>query len=233
VNKKTNKIYSASGTSLFSHRRSDQRGQTVTLGTGAYALAVNETTNKYMSPVKTPVASFVIDGAADTIEATVVTGTKGCAVTVNETANEIYVAANMGGKVVVIDGYDNSVKSTVTVGTRPRDIAVNETTHTSMLSMGKRCKQRDGQRYRLRRRLFGPNAGRGKQGVPLRRGSKRNNEYGLCEPGGIRLRAGFNGSDNSMQTVSVAICPQVAVNEKTNKITLPSPAPMRERCGYR
>ncbi len=221
VNKKTNKIYSASGTSLFIIDGATNAVKTITLGTGAYALAVNETTNKiYVTSENMTSPLYVIDGAADTLEATVVTGTKGCAVTVNETANEIYVADDMGGKVVVIDGNDNSVKSTVSVGTRPRDIAVNETTHTlyvvnwgNVVNNGTVSVIDCDDAYSVQTLAVGNKA----YPYDAEVNETTNMVYVSMEAFDSVLV--INGADNSIQTVSVGNLPhKVAVNEKTNKI---------------
>lgn len=122
---------------------------TVTVGYGAFDVAVNQTTNQIYvtnncgsdSRCSSNGSVTVIDGATNTVAATVPVQASPGDLAVNPATNQIYVTnacgsdtgcvtANLGeGTVTVIDGATNTVAATVTVGLNPAFVAVNPTTN--------------------------------------------------------------------------------------------------------
>jgi YVTN family beta-propeller protein len=103
---------------------------TVTVGSGPYGVAVDETTDTIYSANQGSGTVSVIDGATNTVTATVTVGSEPVGVAVDETTDTIY-ATNYGSNTVsVIDGATNTVTATVAVGSDPYWVAVDETTDT-------------------------------------------------------------------------------------------------------
>jgi YVTN family beta-propeller protein len=117
-------LFAALTTPLFALHVVD----TIALGSGVSAIAVNSKTN--LVYVVNPVsgALSVIDGFTDTVVASIPVGQGSVALGINTITNRIYVMNNTDGSVIVVDGNTNAVTSTVT-GVPGLAIAVNSFTN--------------------------------------------------------------------------------------------------------
>jgi DNA-binding beta-propeller fold protein YncE len=143
VNQATNKVYVLVDVNPNQHCISVIDGATnvasspVCLGqanlNSAYALAVNEKTDKIYAALA-PNSITVIDGA--TLETTTLTaGSNPSAIAVNSTTNKIYVADAGDANLTVIDGATNLTK-TIAIGGPVTGIAANEATNKIYVGSG-------------------------------------------------------------------------------------------------
>ena len=118
------------GAVLVAPARSQSVAETLTVGAGAYAVAVNPVTNKIYVTLNNPSGTvMVIDGATNAMTSIPV-GSKPESLDINTVTNRIYVGNYADGTVSVIDGNSNAVVATVATGPQPSQVVVNAKANT-------------------------------------------------------------------------------------------------------
>ena len=137
VNKTTNKIYVANGSSnnLTVINGADNSTTTIALGAYPMMIAINEATNMIYALTGSNSVK-VVNGATNTVTATVSTGNDPRTIAVNSTTNKIYVTnCNSGGagSVTRINGADNTT-TTISTANAAMGLGINETTNKIYVS---------------------------------------------------------------------------------------------------
>ncbi len=113
---------------------------TIAVGPGPKAIAVNSSTNRIyvsgQSGTDADASVTVIDGATNKFLTSIPIGTYGryydnpSGLAVNNRTNTVYATSPLDGTLYVIDGSRNAVVRSVAIGDEPTALAVNESTNT-------------------------------------------------------------------------------------------------------